>query len=681
MIILFDVKDSNGNNMDKYDDSYFKLALYGFNTSHSDPGASTLIKSFCELEIKILSFLFQQILYIISPIKIALELPGLLSSPKQLMNKIKQIIKDILKLIIDVKELFSETSNWFFNKLFEPIDNINIPLSDFSLNILGIGIGIPLLDKKGLFETNVYHENLDDNNVIIKKKRLKVLKKELNLIKDQSKLNNIEFQNSLLAMIVAVTEIVVIMLWEKTDDCFLVLEKIQKEVDKKEKLTKYFLSNKISVISLLNNVLDSSKNDITNIINPIQFQDIEVNGFNYFIIYNNNINNFGTGVRTCNAIINFNKNLIENIKSNDIFDNEIYINRKTKILININKDNESILNLIKNINLKRIEYENKTKNINNIKGQQKNIKKYFDSLNIQLNIFIRNNINIINELISINTYEINQIELSINKFPIINERNLKYYNIYKNNIYSFTIVRRILKKFNGNPLELKNDIESLAELIDDEEQSIEEIINYYLLRRNLTFKHDVDIIDKNISDLYLGYNIFKKELDELQNEYDSNKKLEEDTKKSFRPSALTNTMNQQKEIKKEILGLEKEISDISPASVYKEHSTDLMIGVITAPIDIFIGILLKLMQGVTEFLNQLPLPTFSKLKDFFKSILNLPNVSELEILIIGMIIDIVVDLDKNNPTLINAMKIIPLIMVTVITNFIETILKPLPIPI
>ena len=240
MIKLFNVTNDSGNLLDPYDSAYFNSGL----PTSDDPGVASMIKQFILLEGKILGFLFQQFLYMVKPIQIALQLPSLLAQPKKLIQEIKKIIEGIKKLIQDITKFFTKTKDWFFETLMGDFLNINIPIPEIPLNLLGIEITIPSIDKGGLFSDdtwekkglpNPYKQNLTPE-VKETASKLKELRKKLQSIKDKSNSKINSMQNGLLEALIATLSLLYISLLEESIGYSNIMKDIYKEVLKKQDL-------------------------------------------------------------------------------------------------------------------------------------------------------------------------------------------------------------------------------------------------------------------------------------------------------------------------------------------------------------------------------------------------------------------------------------------------------------
>lgn len=242
MIKLYGVKDNNGNLLDEYDDTYND---YGFPTT-DEAGAPSMIRGFIIFETETLSFLFQQVLYMLTPIKTALELPQLLANPKALIEKIKEIIDSIKKLIDDVTTFFTDTKQWFIDTLLGGLADINVPIPDISFKILGVEITLPKIDNKGLLNTSAWEEKLDGRAGELKIK-ISNLKKELEEIKDMSngKIKKLKdtLYNSLIETRNQLNAIMYQVVSEYYDLSYSLHGKI---LEKEKKYTDYYSTNNIS---------------------------------------------------------------------------------------------------------------------------------------------------------------------------------------------------------------------------------------------------------------------------------------------------------------------------------------------------------------------------------------------------------------------------------------------------
>ena len=162
MIRLFSLVDDAGETLGEYDELYLEKMETNTGLNPDDSGAASLVRGFILLEGKILGFLFQQFLSMVKPIQVALELPQLLTNPPQLIQKIKEIIDGIKDLIEDVITFFTDTLNWFLELLLGEIMDINIPIPEIELSILGITIPIPAIDNLNKFGKEPFLEKLTD---------------------------------------------------------------------------------------------------------------------------------------------------------------------------------------------------------------------------------------------------------------------------------------------------------------------------------------------------------------------------------------------------------------------------------------------------------------------------------------------------------------------------------------
>ncbi len=511
MIKLFNVMDANGKLMDPYDDAYFESGL----PTSEDPGAASMIKQFILLEGKILGFLFQQFLYMVKPIQIALQLPSLLAQPKKLIQEIKKVIEGIKKLIEDIIKFFTKTKDWFFETVMGEFLDINIPIPEIPLNLLGIEIAIPSIDKGKLFSDdtwlkkglpNPYKENLSPE-VLDTKKKLKDLRKKLQSIKDKanSKINSM--QNGLLEALLATLALLYISLLEESTSYSKIMKEIYKEILKKQDL--------ISAIMIKRKVKYTKRD-------------------------------------------------------------------KTKEIDKLIKDS-----------------------------------------------------------------------LSFTKRGDLNNPN----NIDKLDVFA----------------------DRLAEMIDDEEEYFTDIINKNNLKKDATFNKNLKKIDDKISILYQSSRQERLDINNTLNEIKKNKEDIDLIKSNLRGIAVmgASTLLEKQKIEEEIKKLKDKLAVLSPATAWIEAQIDLVLGVIRSPIDFIVGLISKLFEGIIEFIKQLPKPTFNKIKEFFKDIINIPNVEKMgETLteFLGVPAELAATVD-------NVMMVLPWLIVTVAKEFIVSVVQPLPIPI
>jgi len=238
MIKLFELKDANGNQMNEYDNAYFDAGL----PTTDEPGMPSLTKSFIIFETETLSFLFQQVLYILTPIKTALELPQLLTNPKALIEKIKEIIDNVKKMIDDVTTFLTDTKQWFIDTLLGGLADINIPIPEITITILGVDITLPKIDKKGLFDTDTYKEKLDGKAGELKTK-ITDLKKELSQIKDKANENISKLQDNVLVSLQELKTQLNAILYQIVYEYYELSYQLHEKILEKENLAVIYMNN------------------------------------------------------------------------------------------------------------------------------------------------------------------------------------------------------------------------------------------------------------------------------------------------------------------------------------------------------------------------------------------------------------------------------------------------------
>lgn len=231
-----------------------------------------------------------------------------------------------------------------------------------------------------------------------------------------------------------------------------------------------------------------------------------------------------------------------------------------------------------------------------------------------------------------------------------------------------------------NESSLEQFADTISEIIDDEEEIITSVIDDNRLRSNATFNTRLEEIDERISELYQESIIELDKIRNTQSEINKNKQNSEELRNTIL-SLTTDSivseldLDKLKERKKE---LKDRLSFLSPASAWLQAQKELIIGILKVPINFVINLVKKLFEGITEFLEELPLPRFTKIRDFFKDLLKLPQ-EEGMVNIINNIIDIPTDIISTVATVLG---VIPWLVVTVVKEFVIGIIQPtLPIPV
>jgi hypothetical protein len=118
----------------------------------NEPGLTTLIDAFIRLIIKAIGTFAQQVFTITDLVK---KLKDALKNPTNTSNAefITSIPKKIKELMKEVVQIFTDTATWIINKFLGALSKINIPIPEFSFDILGFELKIPKIDNKGLLKT------------------------------------------------------------------------------------------------------------------------------------------------------------------------------------------------------------------------------------------------------------------------------------------------------------------------------------------------------------------------------------------------------------------------------------------------------------------------------------------------------------------------------------------------
>lgn len=271
MVKLFSLTDENGSPLGNDDDAINDMREIGFSASKDDSGASALIDGFARTEINIMSFFFQQILAFTYPIKTALELPPLLKKPPKLAKKVKTIIKMITDLIKDVMEVITNTEQWFIGLALPSIAEINIPIPELTISLLGIDIVIPEIDINSKFDTDMFKENL-----LGKIPDLPEMKIEMGILNDAvrmaKKLNDPQFQE-LASLVIGITTMAISALTmpyiEESKEFYDLVIDLHKQILYKQeyivyitrlyKKNKYVTLNNISVLKGIKSELENTE--------------------------------------------------------------------------------------------------------------------------------------------------------------------------------------------------------------------------------------------------------------------------------------------------------------------------------------------------------------------------------------------------------------------------------------
>lgn len=117
----------------------------------NEPGLATLIDAFIRLIIKAIGTFAQQVFTITDLIK---RLKDALKNPTSTSNAefIASIPKKVKDLMKEAVQILTDTATWIISKLMGALSKINIPIPEFSFDILGFELKIPKIDNKGLLK-------------------------------------------------------------------------------------------------------------------------------------------------------------------------------------------------------------------------------------------------------------------------------------------------------------------------------------------------------------------------------------------------------------------------------------------------------------------------------------------------------------------------------------------------
>lgn len=515
LIRIFNLTGDNGQPLDPYDEKYLDMMEQNSGLDPVNSGAGSLIRQFVFLEGKILGFIFQQFIYKVQPIQVALELPVILAQPPQLLRKIKEIIQGIKDLINDVIEFFTDTLNWVLSQVAGEIFDINIPVPPLEFNILGIRIPLPSIDNLNKLGKEPFLENLTDKALELKDK----------ISSANERIKNLS-----------------------------------------EKINPDIAAMQVGLVDLLNEQLKK--------LLSIDYQLV-----------------------------------------NEFY--EVAYKIHTDVIIEKN-------NIVKGV----LESRELSYRFNNRGDELEDIIDYINA----------------------------------------NSQQQKY-----------------LTDYSGIVSRLTNAPDRMIEILESEENQIEDIINQYKLESNETLNEDFQELDVTLNELNQQLSELRAEIGEVNTEIDDTYDGIDNIKENERPiltgvaaAAASETIEQLKEqIKKD----KNELAQESPASVFLEQIIDLIIGVVKSPFDMIINILVKIIEAIIEFFKELPLPTFSKIKEFFSDLIGLGIPNKMEEAITNIVQSVTGAGEQFEPVLENIAKFLPWLFVEVATQFIAGVVQPLPLPI
>jgi len=245
--------------------------------------------------------------------------------------------------------------------------------------------------------------------------------------------------------------------------------------------------------------------------------------------------------------------------------------------------------------------------------------------------------------------------------------------------------KRHLFKYTGDEATLINMPDVILEILEKEEKEIEDTVNNYKMESNSDLKTKFEKLDEKLIIYTEELLKLKKDINETISDIDDSKearqKIYDNQRDMLMGGGATAAAATIQALKDSIKKDTAKIAEESPASAYAEKIKDLIIGVIKSPIDMIINIISKVIEGILEFIKELPLPTFNKIKEFFSDLLGLANPEKMQEVISKMIIDISGAGEEFLPVVENIVTFLPWLFVEIAITFVTSVVEPLPIPI
>lgn len=665
------------------------------------PGLATIFKQTVLTIGDMVGFLFKLVKQSIEQLINSFIMPILTPAvPYTLPIIIQNIIKMVTKIVDMVKEAISiatKTKEWLLEKVGGKILKVNIPIPEFKIPILGLAVVVPAIDNLKLLKTEPLSnlptdkiknlksqiEKINKNisqispNQISKKNELTSKKKDIeNEIKKLEKINNNDvkklsnelneldyeiehlrdsksdnnknyMENSLKVMEVCL-DTLKRSLFELTYDTVKLIIEVHNEVIMKKKqhlddfLTLYINDKKnINNISTIggkflfdiNTNLTNSGFTIDNLSKHIEYKVVKGN--------TNDINSDTNYIIRVDTLP---------IKGNDHIG---YISYKFKNRIDIFQSDFNILN-----NNRKVVIEYKTN------GRKTKLYKFTGDFEYLKKVTGR----LIDEL----EKEELDIEEDINIFkvenvPSINDK-IKLLDDLLNKPYIKKLKKEDYIKYPKFSDTEKRNLKKLNQQIPQQDVDVKEILVSGYTSRILNNKQTIDEIIIKINELEKTIIDFKKR----KNEYTS----------TSLDKKLVDSKIKELEVKKN--NKKKELIDKSPQSIFQNTLIKLLMGIIAFPIQIIVGLISSLMEGIIDFITSLPLLNFEKITEFFTNLVQLPDPNNMSKSMGKMITEITNAPIEFTEPITNIVSTLPSVVTNVTSGFVEEQFKdilPFDIPI
>ena len=246
-----------------------------------------------------------------------------------------------------------------------------------------------------------------------------------------------------------------------------------------------------------------------------------------------------------------------------------------------------------------------------------------------------------------------------------------------------TETKKHIPLYNGKISTLIDAPSVIMSIIETEEKEIEQTINNHNMESSKSLNKQFKEIDRTLISYMDQLNEVWKQLRDISADVDAYA----DTKKEVSNSgpdliiggSIEAARQQIDKLEDEVKATISEIMKDSPATAWAEKLAGTMIGVIKSPIEAIISIITKIIEGIIEFLKQLPFPTFAKIKEFFSDLIGLANPDKMQEVVSKMITEISGAGEEFKPVIDNVVKFVPWLVTETAANFVASLAEPLPI--
>jgi prefoldin subunit 5 len=603
-----------------------------------ESGLATILKQIVGTIGDIFCFLFKQIKssceqFLASFILPTLT-PGMPYTTPVIVKKIIDIIKGIIAMIKDALTLVTDTLNWILKKVAGKILDINIPIPSFTIPLFGLGIVLPDIDINNKLKTEPF-ASLPTDKVKNLKSQLNKLEKEISKIP----LNEIDDINELKDKVKDINKTIKNVSKNADDDVSKLINdiadkdyQINKIKDSNNQDNKDFLDTSISTMETclqsLKNMIFMSVYDLAKTVieahNDVILEKKKILD-DYLIKY----------VLPKNGIkVNYSKyeDVIKDLKNNNVVVDKLNSGVFTGTTIDVKGDTNYVINVVAttvglftNYKVSYITYK--------FTSKLDEFQKIYDELDknkVIVNTYkvgskkgytygYKGDLNYLkllsNKLIDGFDTEELDLEEDINKYKIENNYEILQQINKINDLLDKSHIKNLVKTketytsptYDDNT---KKNLKKLGITIPPENVTVTGITIDSYRTRIATHESNIDDLFKQIKEVENQLNDFKKRVNE------SGVKGNVDTKSD---DTKIKTLQSEKDV------LVKKLKQVSPESCMKSTIQQLLLKLLSFPIQIIVNLITQLFSGVIEFITSLPLLVFNKITDFFNKLLQLPS--------------------------------------------------------